>query len=90
VGRRRIREADSYLQQSLAIFRELGDHYAVGQVLRNFGLIVEHVRGHKAARGYWQEAVAALAPLQVPDTARIQGWLDHPGLKKPWWGELEL
>jgi tetratricopeptide (TPR) repeat protein len=90
VGQRRLREADSYLEQSLAIFRALGDHYAVGQVLRNFGLIVEHVRGHKAARGYWQEALTALAPLQVPDTARIQRWLDHPGLKKPWWSELEL
>jgi tetratricopeptide (TPR) repeat protein len=90
VGQRRLREADSYLRQSLAIFRALGDHYAVGQVLRNFGLIVEHVRGHKAARGYWQEAVAALAPLQVPDTARIQRWIDHPGLKKSWWSELEL
>ena len=90
VGQRRIREADSYLQQSLAIFRALGDHYAVGQVLRNFGLIVEHVRGHRAARSYWREAIAALAPLQVPDTASIQRWLDHPGLKKPWWSELEL
>ena len=90
VGQRRIKEADTYLRQSLAIFRALGDHYAVGQVLRNFGLIVEHVRGHRAARGYWKEALTALAPLQVPETASIQRWLDHPGLAKPWWSELEL
>ena len=59
-------------------------------MLRNFGLIVEHVRGHRAARGYWKEALTALAPLQVPETASIQRWLDHPGLPKPWWSELEL
>jgi tetratricopeptide (TPR) repeat protein len=90
VGQLRIKEADTYLRQSLAIFRALGDHYAVGQILRNFGLIVEHVRGHRAARGYWKEALTALAPLQVPETASIQRWLDHPGLPKPWWSELEL
>jgi tetratricopeptide (TPR) repeat protein len=45
VGQRRIKEADTYLRQGLAIFRALGDYYAVGRVLRNFGLIVEHVRG---------------------------------------------
>jgi hypothetical protein len=90
VGRRRVKEADTYLRQSLAIFRALGDHYAVGQILRNFGLIAEHVRGHRAARGYWKEALSALAPLQVPETVSIQRWLDHPGLPEPWWSELEL
>jgi hypothetical protein len=25
-----------------------------------------------------------------PETASIQRWLDHPGLAKPWWSELEL
>jgi tetratricopeptide (TPR) repeat protein len=88
--RERFDEAAAMLEESLAIFRALGDHHAVGQILRNFGLIAEHVRGHRAARGYWKEALSALAPLQVPETVSIQRWLDHPGLPKPWWSELEL
>jgi tetratricopeptide (TPR) repeat protein len=87
VGQRRFKEADTCLRQSLAVFLEVGDHYAVGQVLKNFGLIVERVRGHRPARGYWEEALSFLAPLDDPDATKIRGWLDHPGEKKPGWSE---
>jgi tetratricopeptide (TPR) repeat protein len=90
VGLRRPRqEAEAYLQQSLAILREYGDYHAIGHALKNFGLIVERIQGHKAARHYWLEALDVLTPLHDPDVVTIQEWLEHPEQQKPWWSQWD-
>jgi hypothetical protein len=62
----------------------------MGQVLKNFGLAVEHARGHRAARGCWKRALELFASVDDPATRTVRGWIEQPGQEKPSWTAWEI
>jgi tetratricopeptide (TPR) repeat protein len=70
-------EAVTSYEESLPIYRELGDRHGEGQTLVNLG-IVRSERGEFAiAQGCWRTAVALLEQLGAPEAATVQAWLEE-------------
>ena len=62
-------------EQSLAIALEVGDRYGEGQMLMNMGGMARWLGDVATARQRWQEALAALDGLGVPEEQQVRQWL---------------
>jgi len=74
-ARGRDSQALELFRQDLAICRQLGDRHGEGQTLRNMGILAEKTGDLATARKRWEEALAALEGLGVPEEAQVREWL---------------
>jgi tetratricopeptide (TPR) repeat protein len=65
----RHEEALTHLQESLAIFQELGDSSSEARSLYELGVTLRALGRIREARAHWQEALAIHERLQATDAA---------------------
>lgn len=72
---RRFTDAIRYYEWGLIIYREIGDRRGESLTLLNIGTNLERTGKLDLARARWQDALAILTDLGMPEANQVRSWL---------------
>ena len=68
----RLREALEHQEESLKLYRELGDSYGQAEALRDLGDVLLANGNLQEAQASWQEALHLCEAMRIPETEEIR------------------